>query len=233
MAEWLNSAFSGVDAWAFNAVHGLAQNAGGFFTPLLKIVSLIGAKGIIFFVLGLALMLFAKTRKAGVCMIGALAIGAIVTSLILKNSVARVRPYLASEEYGAFWEFVKGENSKSYCFPSGHVTMATAAAVAFFIFFNKKWSFIGFIVAILMAVSRVYFIVHYFTDVIGGFIVGIIAGIIAYFITKFIYYIAEKYKDKKFFAFCLNSDIRNLFKNNRKNLAVESKEKTEKQEEKQ
>ena len=41
-----------------------------------------------------------------------------------------------------------------------------------------------FIVAIFVAVSRIYFVVHYPTDVLVGVIVGIIAGSIATLIAK-------------------------------------------------
>ncbi|MBR0189478.1 MAG: phosphatase PAP2 family protein [Clostridia bacterium] len=212
MAEWLNNTFYGFDDGVFNALHNFAIDAGGFFTPFFKAVSVIGEKGIVFFVLAIIFMLFSKTRKQGVCMFGALCIGAIIASLILKNTVARVRPYDASAEYAAFWEYVKGSKSDSFCFPSGHTTMITAAMTAMFICFNKKWSWLGFLGVLLMGISRIYLIAHYATDVLGGIIVGVISAVIAYFITKLIFFLLEKYKDKKFCAWCLNFDIRLCFK---------------------
>ena len=210
MAEWLNYTFRGFDNGVFNAMHSLAENAGGFFTPFFKAVSVIGEKGIIFFIAAMILMLFSNTRKKGVCMFGALAIAAFVTSVILKNAVARVRPYAASEEYFAFWEYVKGTVSDSYCFPSGHTTMIMAAMTAMFICFNKKWSFVGFFAVVVMGFARVYLFAHYATDVIGGIIVGDLAAVLAFFITKYIFLLLEKHKDKKFCAFCLNFDFMSL-----------------------
>ena len=136
MAEWLNTAFAGFDGGVFSAVHAWAENAGGFLTPFFKIVSVIGEKGIIFFVLSIVLMLFSKTRRQGVCIFGALCIGAIIASLILKDIVARVRPYDASAEYADFFAYVGGKKSDSFCFPSGHTTLTMAAITALFLCFD-------------------------------------------------------------------------------------------------
>ena len=211
LANWLNETFFSVDNGVFNAFHDLAVSAGGIFTPLAKIVSIVGNKGIIFFVLSIIFMLFAKTRKGGVCMIGALGISVILASFVLKNSVARVRPYDFNEVYRGFWEFVGGERSDSFCFPSGHTTMITAAAVAFFMFFNKKWSWVGFLGVIIMGFSRIYLVAHFFSDVVGGVIVGVVSATIAYFITKLIWHFLEKNKNSKFSAFCLSFDVKDLF----------------------
>ena len=55
MAEWLNKTFNGFDNGVFNAMHTLAEKAGGFFTPFFKIVSFMGKDGIIFFILSIIL----------------------------------------------------------------------------------------------------------------------------------------------------------------------------------
>ena len=213
MAAWLNGTFGSLDGGVFAFMHALAENAGGFLTPLCKIVTLIGEKGIIFFIISLILCLFAKTRKAGCCGLCALVLGAVI-GLVLKALIARERPYY-TQEYYDFWQFVGGESSSSYCFPSGHVTMVTAFAVVLFVSFSKKWSYVGFFGVILMSFVRVYLVAHYFTDVIGGLLVGGICGIAAILIIKFIYSLLEKYKDKKFCKFLLNADVRNLFAKNR------------------
>ena len=210
MVEFLNTAFNGFDGGVFNAMHNLAVGAGGFFTPFFKIITLLGEKGILFILAGLVLLCFAKTRKIGVCMIGAIAIGAIITNITLKPIVARPRPF-TDPEFTGFWEYVGSPQESENSFPSGHTTSIMAFATAMFITCNKKWSWVGFVGTILMGMSRIYLIAHYTTDVIAGIIVGGIAGVLAFFITKLIYTIVDKNKDKKFFKFVLEFDICSLF----------------------
>ena len=93
MAEWLNTAFSGFDGSILTAMNNLAVKAGVFFTPFFKIISLLGEKGILFLAAAVVLMLFSKTRKMGLCIFGAIACGALFTNIILKDVIARPRPF--------------------------------------------------------------------------------------------------------------------------------------------
>lgn len=211
MAEWLNSAFASFDGAVFFGMHGLAQTAGGFLTPLFKIISLFGEKGLFFIVASLVLICFKNTRRLGVTMLVSIGIGALFTNVVIKNVVARPRPY-TNAEYQGFWEFVGKPTESEFSFPSGHTTATMASMTALFICCNKKWSWAGFVFALLMALSRVYLIVHYTTDVMAGLIVGGVAGVISYFVIKLLYKVAEKHNEKSFFKFALNADIMNLFK---------------------
>ena len=47
---------------------------------------------------------------------------------------------------------------------------------ALFLTGNRKYSWTAFIFAILMGISRIYLVVHYPSDVLGGVIVGVFAG---------------------------------------------------------
>lgn len=66
-------------------------------TPLLdKILAFItslGNAGIIWIVLAVVLLILPKTRKTGIIVAAALLMDLILCNLILKNLVARVRPY--------------------------------------------------------------------------------------------------------------------------------------------
>ncbi len=216
MAEWLNSTFASFDGAVFSFMNSLAVKAGGFFTPFLKFVSFFGEGGIFFLVLAVVLLFFKATRRYGVGILLAVGVGALFTNVIIKNAVARPRPF-THDEFKDFWLFVSGKKQSEYSFPSGHVTVTMTSMTFVFLQGNKKWSWSVFFAVLLMAFSRVYLIVHYATDVIGGMIIGGITGTIAYFLTKLIYHYVEKYKEKKFCAFMLNADIIDLFKKKQKN----------------
>lgn len=208
MANWLNTTFAGFDGGIFKAVSGIA---GEGLNKLCSFISFFGEKGWLALLTGLILLLFAKTRKVGFAVLFAVAVGALFTNIILKEAVARPRPY-KELEYVVYWLKAGATVESEFSFPSGHTTAITAGAVAIFISCNKKWSFLPLIFAFIMGFTRVYLIVHYPTDVIAGFIVGTVGGIAGYFISKAIMNFASKRKGKGFFKFLVKADICNLFK---------------------
>ncbi len=212
MAEWLNSTFFTFDKSVFNLMHNLAKSAGGFFTPFFKGVSFLGEGGVFFIIASIIFLLFKKTRKLGITILLALSVGAIFTNVVIKNAVARPRPFNANKEYREFWQFVSGKEQSEFSFPSGHATATMASMTALFVCTNKKWSWLGFVFALLMAFSRVYLMVHYTTDVLGGLFIGCVAGVISYYIVKYIYKKIEKYCEKPFCNFVLNADLLELLK---------------------
>ena len=90
-ASWLNDVFSGADLGLLSLMHTLAEHAGVVLTPLCKLITLLGEKGVVFFLLALVLMCFARTRPLGVCIFGAVCCGALITNVLLKDWVARPR----------------------------------------------------------------------------------------------------------------------------------------------
>lgn len=212
MAIWLDTAFSAFDRAIFVAMNNLALNAGDFFTPLFKVITFLGDKGWAFLLAGLILMLFKNTRKIGVGFILAVACGALLTNIILKNLVDRTRPFLANNEYHGFWQIAGGEFEDESSFPSGHTTATMASMMVLFLSCNKKWSWVGFIFALLMGITRVYFVVHYTTDVIAGLISGAIGGVGGYYLTKLLYNFCHKNSQKKLFDFFINFDVIEQFR---------------------
>ena len=55
-----------------------------------------------------------------------------------------------------------------------------------FLLGRKNWSWLALIFGILMGISRIFLVVHYPSDVLGGVVTGTIAGIIGTLITMLI-----------------------------------------------
>ncbi len=184
-AQWINQTFAGFDAAVTTAVHKLYEIGGAFFTPFFEGISFIGKGGICLIIMSLLLMLYRPTRRFGTAMCLGLAIGAVVTNLIVKPWVARPRPYVdQSSIFYQYWLTV-GQNVESdKSFPSGHTTAAFDCMTPVFILGNKRLKFLALTFAILMGIARIYLCVHFPSDVLGGIIVGILAGILAVLIAR-------------------------------------------------
>lgn len=77
-------------------------------------------------------------------------------------------------------------------FPSGHTMTAFAMLLFITLMVNKKWcSLLAICLAILVALSRVYLLQHFFVDVYVGSILGVISVWIAYAIVN--RYLVQKY----------------------------------------
>lgn len=152
-------------------------------TPLLdKILAFItslGNAGIIWIVLAVVLLILPKTRKTGIIVATALLADLVLCNLILKNLVARVRPYDVNTAIA-----ILIKKPLDFSFPSGHTAASFAAMTALFLAKMKKAWIAALVLAVLIAFSRLYFYVHYPTDVLGGAVVGILSGIIGYAIVE-------------------------------------------------
>ena len=159
-------------------------------------------------VLGLVLSFFKKTRKFGLSVLFAVLVGTLVTNLIMKPLFARPRPYVYYADnplFMSWYEFAGAHIESDKSFPSGHTTAAFEIGVALFLVLNKKYSWIFPVFSTLVGLSRIYLMVHYVTDVLGGVLVGTFAGIMGYVIMTAImkntkiaeFDLIEKFKKKK------------------------------------
>ena len=210
IAQWLNTAFAGYDYAILQALHNLAEAAGGFFTPLCRAITLLGEKGILFLVLGIVLMLFPKTRKAGICMFGAVCCGALITNFWLKDFVARPRP-LTVEPFRTWWQAAGAYAESEYSFPSGHVTAAMAGVTALVLAGKKPARWWAYLFVLAMSAARNYLMAHYPSDVLVAAIIGVASGFIAWVITRFIFRFLEDRRDSMPIAeLVLDFDIREV-----------------------
>lgn len=207
MADILNTVFAGYDKAILTAMHFLGEYLGVVLTLPMKLITLLGEKGLIFFLLALVLMCFSKTRKTGVCVFGAVCCGALITNIILKDWVARPRPFEALDLYRMWWNDIGAPAEDGFSFPSGHVTAAAAGMTALYRAEGKKYLKPGIIWVLLMAVSRNYLMAHYPSDVLFAAIFGVASGFIAWEITKLIFRFLEEHDDNRLCALALDFDV--------------------------
>lgn len=181
------SAFLGFDRAVFEWVERIFDyGISGVLTPILVFLTRLGDGGILWIALAIVLMIFKKTRKIGFTVAGAIICMFFFNNVFLKNFFARPRPFDLDvwKDWFVYPEFVTRPDS--FSFPSGHASSAFAAATGLTV--SKKARFIvpGYVLAALIAFSRIYVHVHYPTDVIFGALFGIVYGVIAIFVCKFI-----------------------------------------------
>lgn len=153
--------------------------------PVMAVLSLSAEKCILPILLGLLLLIPRKTRPAAATALFAIALGVIVGEGIIKNFVARPRPYdLYYSFHNAVMPFTLNTGKTTgFSFPSTHTICAFALATSFFKV-NKKVGIVLVVLAAFVGFSRLYNYVHFPTDVIAGMLIGIAAGLLAIFIFK-------------------------------------------------
>lgn len=138
-------------------------------TPVLKVITTLGNGGAIWILLTLLILLLPKTRRVGCMMAVALLGTLLINNMLLKNLVARTRPYEVIE---GLTYLVKRPGDLS--FPSGHSGCAFSAACIMLRRLPKRYGIPAIVFAIVISLSRLYVGVHYPSDVLFGVISGIL-----------------------------------------------------------
>ncbi len=141
--------------------------------PFMELYTQLGNTGMLFIALGVLMLLFKPTRRAGLSALCAMLIGLVVVNLTIKPLVSRPRPWLAIED---FVSLVPEHDPNS--FPSGHTNAAFAFALAVWACAPKKWMKAAAVVmAAVMGLSRLYVGVHFPSDVLAGAVIGSLCGL--------------------------------------------------------
>ena len=186
ISEWINETFFGMDASIFRFTNEML-NENPFIFKIARFISYFGDHGIFFIALAVVLLVFRKTRKVGILLACGLAFNHVLNNMIIKNLVARARPYDEVLEFKLMWETHSNIKMNSYSFPSGHTSTAASFGVGLFIALNKKYSWLFLLFPLLMGWSRITLFVHYPSDVLFGIIIGTIAIVLAYFTSKLLF----------------------------------------------
>ena len=148
---------------------------------VVPLITSLGDAGIIWIILTVLLLIIPKTRKTGVIMMAALLEDVLLCNVLIKNLVARTRPF----DVNTAVQLLVAK-PRDYSFPSGHTAASFASVTALYLAGEKKMWKAALVLAVLIALSRLYLYVHYPTDIIGGVIFGSLSGYLGYKIVEWI-----------------------------------------------
>lgn len=144
-------------------------------TPIVKVFTHLGDVGIMWIVIAVLLMFFKRTRKYGLLMFASLVLTYLVNNLLLKDLIDRARPY---EMLDNVQRLIGKQHDAS--FPSGHSASSFAAAMCIYLNGPKKYGIPALLLALLIALSRLYVGVHYPGDIVTGAIIGSLMAWLVY-----------------------------------------------------
>lgn len=113
-------------------------------------------------------------RLEGLMTLLALSLTAFLINLVIKPMFTRKRPYEILKSVRTMIAPPYGSS-----FPSGHAASSFAAASMLW-FFNMPFRHLALVLALLIAVSRVYLMVHFPSDVLVGVVSGIVISYLTY-----------------------------------------------------
>lgn len=158
-----------------------AQFGSAFGDLIMPYITCLGNAGILWIIVTLLLLIVPRTRRVGVAVAISLVLEVVLCNLMIKPVVARTRPYEWNLDVPLLIK-----KPLDYSFPSGHTGVSFAVMGALLFQKSRLW-IPAFILAVLIAFSRLYLYVHYPTDVMAGVALGMFTGFIGAWCSKKIY----------------------------------------------
>ena len=157
----------------FSILEFLQSIHNDFLNSFMHFFTFLGDKGFIWIVLTLFLLIVPQTRRIGIYLAVTLAVLTLVNEVGIKSIFQRNRPFI---QQPLLFETIIPRPS-GYSFPSSHAASSFASATSIYKF-NKPIGIAAYIIAGIIALSRIYFGVHFPTDIIVGALVGVITALI-------------------------------------------------------
>lgn len=175
MLQTIITTINSIDAQLLLWLHEALRTP--MLTVFFKFITTLGDGGMIWIILSLGLTIPKKTRKIGIMGICALLGSLLINNMLLKNLVARARPFDT-------WEYIVPliARPSGLSFPSGHTASSFACASVLFRKLPKKYGVPAIVLAVLIAFSRLYLGVHYPGDVLAGVVSGVLISYLAEYV---------------------------------------------------
>ncbi len=160
--------------WEFVVLNNIQGIRNAFLDRAMPCISFLGRWCLLWIVLTILCLAVKRYRKLGRSLLCNMAVSVVVCNLIMKRVVQRIRPYVLNETV----QLIVPPESE-YSFPSGHTFFAFSCATIVF-FYHKKAGIALYVLAVVMAFSRLYLYVHFPTDVMFGALFGVLTAVLSY-----------------------------------------------------
>lgn len=158
-----------------------------FLNFLMPKITFLGNGGMIWITAAIIMIFFKKHRKTGITIGTGLFTGVIIGNVLLKNLIARERPCWINETVNMLISI-----PRDYSFPSGH-TLSSFIAATIIMHTDKRMGIAAYMLASMIAFSRLYLYVHFPSDVLAGVLIGMIIGTVSNVVSDKIFLSVEKW----------------------------------------
>lgn len=158
------------DEIILNAIDKHCRNS--LLDRVMPIITKLGDMGAIWIVISLRLLISKQYIKDGYIIILTLVLSTVISEGLIKNLVRRPRPCTKIPASDLLIS-----KPLSYSFPSGHTTSSFAVAGVFTAMIRPYMPYV-IVMALLIAFSRLYLLVHYPSDVLIGIVLGLLCSMI-------------------------------------------------------
>lgn len=172
----------------FDILHAIQSIRSDVLDSIMLFITRLGDAGVVWIIMGILLLAIPavgreskehlkERRMAGLMLLLSMLLTLLCVNIALKNIVQRLRPFQVDTSVTPL--IFPGETS----FPSGHTAHGFTAATAIFLY-RKKAGIAAYILASVIAFSRMYLFVHFPTDILGGTVAGILCALVVNYCFK-------------------------------------------------